>query len=318
MVFSEEYFNEEERCGFVVPEMMKRAWAAEIELVKLVEKICIENGLTYYADFGTLLGAVRHKGFIPWDDDIDISMKRADYMKFIDIAKKTLPKDYEITGMYADNEEARHTEYMHTRLTTQANNLDYKEFVRRYHGFPANLGIDIFVLDYLPADKEFRDLQTAILTTIGVTMGIYKVPSRLDEAVGYIRKIEDMCRVSIDLNGNVLRQLQLLYDNMSSLCRENEANEMTCFQEMITQKLYVFDKKWFERIEKLPFEETTIWAPAGYDGVLKEEYGNYMEMIRGTATHNYPFYKDGVRQMEEQLQKRGYQGDILSYTKSLL
>lgn len=61
---------------------MKHAWAAQLEVLNDIDKACTENGIQYFAEWGTLLGAVRHHGFIPWDDDMDICMKRADYEKF--------------------------------------------------------------------------------------------------------------------------------------------------------------------------------------------------------------------------------------------
>ena len=83
--FPESYFKGEEKEGFYVEEMMKRAWAAQIEVLELIDRICKEYEIPYFADWGTLLGTIRHKGFIPWDDDIDIVMKRDDYNRFLRI-----------------------------------------------------------------------------------------------------------------------------------------------------------------------------------------------------------------------------------------
>ena len=80
MEFPQEFFLDEVRDGFFVPAMMKRAWAAELEILIEIDKICDRHHIRYFIDYGTLLGAMRHKGFIPWDDDIDISMKREDYV----------------------------------------------------------------------------------------------------------------------------------------------------------------------------------------------------------------------------------------------
>ena len=90
MEFPEDFFKKECRCGFEVPEMMKRAWAAQMEVLEVVGKVCEKHHLQYYADWGTLLGAIRHKGFIPWDDDIDVGMLRPDYDRFVQLAKNEL------------------------------------------------------------------------------------------------------------------------------------------------------------------------------------------------------------------------------------
>ena len=76
--FAEKFFEGETIDGFYIEPMMKKAWAAQLEVLAQFTEFCKEKGIHYFADFGTLLGAVRHKGFIPWDDDIDISMLRED------------------------------------------------------------------------------------------------------------------------------------------------------------------------------------------------------------------------------------------------
>ena len=92
MEFPQNYFCAEVRDDFEIPAMMKRAWAAELEVLSVIADVCGRHHLQYFADYGTLLGAVRHKGFIPWDDDIDICMLREDYMELIRVLPDELPQ----------------------------------------------------------------------------------------------------------------------------------------------------------------------------------------------------------------------------------
>ena len=76
--------------GYEVSSDIKKLWACELEILEEVERICNKHNIRYFADFGTLLGAVRHKGFIPWDDDLDLSMLPEDYERFVKIAPKEI------------------------------------------------------------------------------------------------------------------------------------------------------------------------------------------------------------------------------------
>lgn len=96
MNFELVFFEDEVRDGFFVPAEMKHAWAAELEVLSEVDRICKKYNIQYYADWGTLLATVRHEGFIPWDDDLDIVMKREDYKRFLEVAPKELPEGYSV------------------------------------------------------------------------------------------------------------------------------------------------------------------------------------------------------------------------------
>ena len=83
--FPEDFLKEETRCEFFIDKKLKEVWMIEIDMLMEFEKVCKKYGLKFWAVFGTLLGTVRHKGFIPWDDDIDVCMPREDYERFFDI-----------------------------------------------------------------------------------------------------------------------------------------------------------------------------------------------------------------------------------------
>ena len=95
------FLEEENRDGFLVDKKRKQVWAVELDLFAKFISVCNKYQLKYYADAGTLLGAVRHNGFIPWDDDMDFVMFRDDYDKLCDIGEKEFEYPYFFNNEYS-------------------------------------------------------------------------------------------------------------------------------------------------------------------------------------------------------------------------
>ena len=102
MHLEETFFQEEIRSGYKVSQKMKKIWAVQLNLLEYFDKLCREHELRYFVDYGTLLGAVRHQGFIPWDDDIDVVMFRDDYEKLKIIAGREVESPYFFQNSYTD------------------------------------------------------------------------------------------------------------------------------------------------------------------------------------------------------------------------
>lgn len=142
--------EDEIRCDYLVKAKQKRVWQKELEILVKIQEICKKYNITYFAEGGTLLGAVRHKGFIPWDDDIDISMRRDDYNRFLEIAKKEIKyplfvQSFETERRFAfDMIKIRNTETTAYTPNEACNECNKGIFV------------DIFPVDNEPDDDSIR------------------------------------------------------------------------------------------------------------------------------------------------------------------
>ena len=148
MEFSHEYFDDEIREDFYVSGLMKRVWAANLEVMSDVAKVCEKHNIRWLADYGTLLGAVRHGGCIPWDDDFDICMLRDDYNRFLEVAEKELPENYVVLSCHNVYDD------LLTRVVNSMNPCFEDEFLLKYHQCYIATGIDIFPIDYMAPTKE--------------------------------------------------------------------------------------------------------------------------------------------------------------------
>ena len=319
MEFSEEFFKKEIKYGFEVPEMMKRAWAAELEVLKVVIDICERNGIQYFAEWGTLLGAVRHKGFIPWDDDIDICLKRNDYNRLINLLPSELPYGFVISGMYAQCERLRKAAYVpQLRVIADETLWDFNDYMKYFHGFPyQRIGIDIFPLDYIHKEPELANIQKIMVQQAMIILRDWDILKKNGELTYVLNKYEKLCGVSIDTKIDANNYLWKLVDKISSLYNEEESEYMTTYTSWIKMEEFKLRKEWLNEAILLPFENIKISAPSMYDEVLKVQFGDYMTPLIGTATHDYPFYGHMQIELEKQIKAVGFNGSVEKFCEEV-
>lgn len=302
MDFNRSFFEDEVRNGFYVPAEMKQAWAAQMEVLSDLDRACSENGIEYYADWGTLLGAVRHQGFIPWDDDIDICMKRHDYNRFIKLAKQIMPEGYDIYNI--ENDEKN--DNMLTRIINGRSISFEEDRLKKYHGFPYVAGIDIFPLDYIAPQKEEAEFQRTIIAIVNSVKFLVREmenskddqfkTEKNEEIDRYIKEIEQLCGVNIDKDKKLAQQLNILMDRLCSLYTEDEAKEIAELPMWLKDGRYKFPKEYFTKSIRLKFENFMIPVSREYDKILKEYYGDYNKIVLECEdAHSYPFYKDNKK-----------------------
>ena len=146
------FLNEEVRCGYTVTKQRKEVWAVELDLLQEFMRVCNKYGLKYCADGGTLLGAIRHHGFIPWDDDLDIAMLRSDFEKLNEVAPAEFKKPYFWQTEETDKGSARGHAQLRNSDTTGIIKTEYER--QRNNNFNQGIFIDIFPFDTVVDDEE--------------------------------------------------------------------------------------------------------------------------------------------------------------------
>lgn len=319
MEFKEEFFRKEIREGFEVSEMMKRAWAAELEVLKIVADICEKNNLQYYADWGTLLGAVRHKGFIPWDDDIDICLKREDYNRLITILPMELPYGMVMAGMYAETNRLQQiAETPQLRVIADETLINFNDYMKWFHGFPyQRIGIDIFPLDYIARDSEIEEVQKTLFEQGIELIKNWSCLKRDGDLEQGLELFGTVCNVDLSLNENTKNKVWKLTDSIASLSCKDESDYLTNYTCWLDRPNYKMKKEWYDEVVMLPFENIKIPAPAMWDEALKAQYGDYMTPIRGTADHNYPFYGHMEEELKKQIKAVGFTGTVEEFCQEV-
>ena len=297
MKFPNSYFEDEIKSGFYVDARMKCCWAAQIDVLNEIDRVCTKHNIQYFAEWGTLLGTVRHGGYIPWDDDMDISMKREDYNRFLKYAVKDLPREYEVVNYETIDE---YYDVMTRVNNTSVVNLT-NDFLEKHHNMPYICGVDIFPLDYVTRDKQEEKIQKEVINLVKMTadtMGFSEVPETLSEE--WLSKIEKICKQKIDRKRNLKKQLYKIICALYALYDEKESDEIALMARHLDDGGHIYPKSCYADCEYMPFENIKIPVPIGYDHILTLKYGDYMKCVRSGGSHGYPYFEKGEQALKEQ------------------
>ena len=239
----------------------------QIRLLDEFDNFCKENDLVYYLTDGTLLGAVRHKGYIPWDDDIDVVMPRDDYELFINRFNQFADGTVKVLSHKLD-----HDYYM-----PFAKLVDNRTILKEQGDVDYDIGVYI---DIFPLDNLGSDFVTAKKI---MKKAFYINRKRVVKTISFSKK-RSIVKNLILLFGKMSLLLQSTYsiiDQLDNFCFKNGTNDGSTYVGVLTgissgNETRVLKKEWFSRTVQVEFEGKKYPAPIGYDMILKHIYGEYM------------------------------------------
>ena len=260
-------WNEDEiECGFLVTKERKKLWMIQLDLIEELLRVCEENDIKIFAVCGTLLGAVRHHGFIPWDDDVDFGVTRENYEKLIKLNDKFQEPyflQHTLTDPYYYSDVAR----LRNSNTTAIEKKDRRSKCNN------GVYVDIFPFDKIPENSV--ELQKLTRQTKFLKKFVYWPRNTSANNIKDIFKVYISKIVTCVIGYN---RLYLYYQN---ICKSYNGNSKLKRVGIVSgsidhSEFYYYVDDISETI-KIPFENIFIPVPVGYDRCLKVNYGNYME-----------------------------------------
>ena len=255
---------------------LSKVHEANLKLLKEIDRICQKYKIKYALDSGTLLGAIRHGGFIPWDDDVDVVMTRANYEMFAKVVRRELTEGMTFVEPNQYHNGEAFFDFVPRILYDKSQKFAESDKMSFYDDKISKLWVDIFILDALP-DGKFAAPFTKLMHCV-----VYGL------ALGHRYQIvysdyQGMMKVFVGVLSNIgkLIPFRVTYKVWNKLCRMNRKKKTKryFYTNYAPNWYYVeIERPWSDQVKRVAFENTELCIPAGWDHCLELLYGDYMKL----------------------------------------
>ncbi|MGL4739942.1 MAG: LicD family protein [Sarcina sp.] len=241
--------------------ILREAQSIMVAILDEIDRICRENDIEYYISDGTLLGAVRHGGFIPWDDDLDVSMTRENYIKFCKVANDEIGEDFLVQTSKSDkhfhNGCVMKVRHKHSLL---------KELARENVKFHQGIFVDVFPMDKLPSNKRLIKFQKKLATLFFFIKNDYDTNSKLKKCfLGAFSPVRHSF-------------LQKILCSTLRFNKKCETDKYTYGVDTYFYNEFIYDENDLFPLKEIKFEGRTVMCPNKPHKVLTKLYGDYMKL----------------------------------------
>ncbi len=261
---------------------LRKIWNVELDLLEKFKSICEKYRLSYCASSGTLLGAARHQGFIPWDDDIDLFLPWEDYKKLMEIAPSECQYPYFFQSFLTDAEGEASASRLRRSDTTGFTKWEDENVGPDYD---KGIFIDIFPLFNIPDSDEEKAIQKEAIMFFWKCIRGYNAITQIERGetpnkdyIQYVSYYKSVCKTMS------IQDIKWAYLNACAMS-DGETKEVGATSSRVHLSKLMWDADLYQSYVDLPFENTTIRCPAEYEKVLEKQYGDWRIPIQSGARH---------------------------------
>lgn len=256
-----------------------------VEILYALDEICRQEGIKYFLAYGTLLGAVRHGGFIPWDDDIDVQMPREDYDRFEEYCINHREELYPL-ALFSQKTVSKYP-YVIDRL------CDTRYSIRKDD--EEDYGMGLFV-DIYPLDGMGNTINEAVSIERRVhpLSSMFCQSSKKNIKIGTTRKKWKIIAKYLTFHYAKLKGKHYFGRKLEAISKEHnyeDSEYVGCVVWRTYGKRDIYKKEWMDELIEHKFEDKMLMIPKQYDSILSQVYGDYMTMPPVEKRNPHHFYK---------------------------